>query len=105
MEANPKLLKGGHHRFFRLSPEKRVLALERSDGLNCMGAANGFRGRFRQSEVLYLAFLNQILHSARYIFDRNIQVDTMLVVKIDGIDLEPLERSLRRLFDVLWPAV
>ena len=29
----------------------------------------------------------------------------MLIEQIDGIDLEPLERALHHLFDVLWPTV
>ncbi len=45
-EANPKLFQRGHHRLFGLSPEQRVLALERSDGLNCVGSANCLCARF-----------------------------------------------------------
>jgi hypothetical protein len=55
--------------------------------------------------VLHLAFLNQILDSARNILDRNVQVDSMLVKQIDGIDPQPLERPLCDLFDVLWPTI
>ena len=29
----------------------------------------------------------------------------MLIEQIDRIDLQPLERTLCNLFDVLWPAV
>src|SRR5438552_7658342 len=29
----------------------------------------------------------------------------MLIEQIDGLDLEPLQRALNGLFDVLWPAV
>src|SRR5207247_3908711 len=52
-----------------------------------------------------LAFLNQILPSARNIFDRTIQVDRMLIEEINGIDLETLERLFGNLLDVLRPAV
>jgi len=55
--------------------------------------------------VLHLAFLNQILDSARNILDRNVQVDSMLVKQIDGIDPQPLERPLCDLFDVRWPTI
>src|SRR6266852_3508654 len=89
-EANSKLLQRGHHRLFRLAPEQRVLALKCSDGLNCMGPANRLYARFRKTEVLHLAFLNQILHSARNIFDRYIHVDPMLIEEINSIDLEAL---------------
>ena len=93
-ESDPKLLKGRHHCLFRLAPEQRVLALERRDWLNGVSAANRLRARFRKAEVLHLAFMNQILHRARNIFDGNIQVDPMLVEQIDRINLETLERAL-----------
>src|SRR5215467_9172059 len=70
-----------------------------------MGPANCLCARFRETEVLHLAFLNQILHSTRNIFDGNLQVDTMLVEQIDGIDLETLERFFRNLFDAVRSAV
>ena len=60
---------------------------------------------FRETEVLHFAFLDQLLDCTRNIFDGNVQVDTMLIEQIDGIDLEPLERPLCCLLDVLWPAV
>jgi hypothetical protein len=55
--------------------------------------------------VLYLALLNQLLHSAGNVFDGHVQVDTMLVVEIDGVDLQAFERALTSLLDVLGPAV
>jgi hypothetical protein len=55
--------------------------------------------------MLDLAFPNQNLHSARNIFNRHIQVHTMLVEQIDGIDFEPFERALRGPLDMLPPAV
>jgi hypothetical protein len=104
-EADPKLLKGWHQCLFRLAPEQRVLALKCSDRLNCMGPANCVCARFRKTEVLHLAFLNQILDSARNIFDRNIQVDPMLIEEINGTDLETIERLFCNLLDVLRSAV
>ena len=52
-----------------------------------------------------LPSLNQILHRSRHIFDRNVRVDTVLIEQIDGLDLEPLERGLSDLLDVLRPAI
>src|SRR6266404_2829174 len=68
-ESDPKLFQSGHHFLFGLSPEERVLALKGSDWLNCVGAADCLRTRFRKAEVLHLAFLNQFLYSARNILD------------------------------------
>src|SRR5439155_14181124 len=104
-ESNPEFFQCRHHRLFGLSPEKRVLALQRCDWLNCVRAADRLRARFGETEVLHLTFLNQVLDSARNILDRNVQVDPMLVEQIYGIDPQPLERPLCDLFDVLWPTI
>ncbi|MNC39749.1 hypothetical protein D3C75_884210 [compost metagenome] len=52
-----------------------------------------------------LAFCDQILDSAGYIFNRHVGIDTMLVIEIDTICLQSLERFLDHLFDVLRAAV
>src|ERR1700756_3346263 len=104
-EPDPKFFQRGHHCLFRLSPEQRVLALQRGDGLNRVGAADGLRARFREAEVFYFALLNQFLHCSRHLFDRHIQVDTVLIEQIDRIHLQSPERCLSHLPDVFWPAV
>src|SRR5216684_758892 len=85
----------------RVSPPQRVFALECSDRLNGMCATDGLHPCFRESEVLHLSLLDQLFHGAGDVFDRHVQIDTMLVEQIDRIHLEPLERRLRNLLDVL----
>src|SRR5436190_12303230 len=70
-----------------------------------MCATNGLHSRFRKAEVPDLAFLNQIFHRSRHVFDWHIRVDTMLIEKIDHISPEPLQRSVGDFFDVLWPTI
>ena len=60
---------------------------------------------FRKAEVFHLAFLNQLLHRARHIFDWYIGIHTMLIEQINRIDLESPERGLGDFFDALWPTV
>ena len=55
--------------------------------------------------MLNFAFLDQVLHRSRYVFDRHVRVDTVLIEQVDGIDRESLERPLRDLLDVLWPTI
>src|SRR5260370_13285789 len=86
--------------FFRFSPPQRVFALECSDRLNGMCATDGLHPCFRESEVLHLSLLDKLFHGAGDVFDRHVQIDTMLVEQIDRIHLEPLERRLRNLLDV-----
>src|SRR5882724_7855804 len=60
---------------------------------------------FGKAEVLDLARLNQVLHRSSYVFDRHVRVNTMLIEQLDCLDLEPLERALDGLLDMLWPTV
>ena len=55
--------------------------------------------------MFHLALVDKLLHCAGYFFNRNVQIDAMLIEQIDGIDFEPLERCLSDLLDVLRPAV
>jgi hypothetical protein len=51
------------------------------------------------------AFLDQILHRPRHVFDRHVRIDAVLVVEVDAVGLQPRERGLGDLPDVLRPAV
>ncbi len=73
--------------------------------LDCVCATDGLHARFGKAEVLDLAFLNQVLHRSRYVFDGHVRVNPMLIEQVDDINLEPLERALDGLLDVLRPAV
>ena len=69
-----------------------------------MRAADRLHARFGQAEVLDLPFLNQFLDGSRHVFYRHIRVDAVLIEQVDRLDLEPLERTLHGLPDVLRPA-
>ena len=56
-------------------------------------------------KCLTLPCLNQLLHRSRHVFDRHVRVNPVLIEQIDGFHLEPLERALGDLLDVLRPAV
>jgi hypothetical protein len=76
----------------RSSHPQGVFALEGSERLNCVGATDRLHSCFGKAEVLD-------------IFDRHVRVNTVLIKQADNINLEPLERALYGLLDVLWPAV
>jgi hypothetical protein len=70
-----------------------------------MGTADRLRARFGKTEVLHLTLLNQILDSARNVLDWNVQVDSMWVKQVYGLDFQPPERRFCDLSDVLWPTI
>src|SRR5436309_2216697 len=70
-----------------------------------MRATDCLHACFRKAEVLHLTLLNELLHRSGNVFDRHVRVDAVLIVQIDDVSLEPLERALGRFLDVLWPAI
>ena len=75
-----------------------VFALDGGDRLLCVRAPNRFRPHFAQAEAFHLAFANKIPDGSGHIFDGHFGVETMLIKKFDGIDLQP------PFLDVVWPA-
>ena len=104
-EADAEFLERRQHLLLGLPPPQRVFALECRDRLDGVGATDRLHACFGEAEVLDLAFLNQVLHRSRHVLDRHVRVDAVLIEQVDGIDLEPLERGLGDLLDVLRPAV
>ena len=104
-KADSEFLNGRNHFLLRGSRPQRVFALERGDRLDGVSAADRLHAGFGKTEVLDLALLNQFLHRTSHVFDGHIRINPMLVQQVDHIDLEPLERALGGLFDVLRPAV
>src|SRR5439155_24459758 len=90
-EPDSELLERREQFVFRPPPPQRVLALNRRDRLHRVCAADRLRSRFGEAEVLDLALLNQLLHRPRDVLDGHVRIDAVLVIQIDGIDLQPLE--------------
>ena len=101
----PSSSKRRYHFLLRRPRPQRVFALESSDRLDGVCATDGLHACFGKAEVLDLAFLNQVLHRSGYVFDGHVRVNAMLIEQVDDIHLEPLERALDGLLDVLRPAV
>jgi hypothetical protein len=93
-KADSEFLQRRDHFLLRSPPPQRVFALQSRDRLHRVRAADRLHARFGKAEVLDLAFLNQILHRARHVFDRHVRVNPMLIEQVDDIHLEPLERAL-----------
>src|SRR5450631_3198563 len=60
--------------------------------------------------MLHLTCLNQFLHRAGNVFNRHLGIYAMLIIQVDDLHVEPLQRTLHRQFDprraavyTLWP--
>src|SRR3972149_1984954 len=60
---------------------------------------------FRKAEMLHLTRENEIPHRSCHVFNGDVRINTVLVEQIDGLDLEPFQRGVGDLFDVLWPTI
>src|SRR5262249_9752337 len=64
------------------------------------------RGRnLAQAEVARLSLLDQFSHRPDRLFNRDLRVDSVQVVKVDGLHPESFETALDRLARVFGPAV
>src|SRR6266508_1049620 len=104
-EADAELLEGWQQLFFGTSPPQGVFALDRSDRLDGVGAADRAHAGFGHAEVLHFALRDQFLDRPRHVFDRHRRVDAMLVVEIHDVGFEPFQRTLDALPDALGATV
>ena len=70
-----------------------------------MGSADGSHARLGHAEVFDLARLDQVLDRPGHVLDGHLRIHAVLVVEIDGVDLQPLEGFLSHLPDVPGLAV
>src|SRR5262249_21761941 len=82
-----------------------IFALQGSDRLDRVGAAECRGTSFRQAEVPDLPLLYQVLHGSGNFFDGNVGINAMLIQQVDDIGFKPPERGVSGLPDVLGPAV
>jgi alcohol dehydrogenase class IV len=73
--------------------------------VHLVGAADRLRRGLRQAEVADLALLHELGHRAHRLLDRHGLVDAVLVVEVDLVHAEALERGLARAAHVLRLAV
>jgi hypothetical protein len=69
-----------------------------------VGAAQRFGAGFGQADVAHLALAHQLRHGAHRVLDRRLGIDPVLVVQVDRLDAEPLQRRLAGLANIVRPA-
>src|SRR2546423_4055031 len=77
-----------------------MLGLARADGVPPGRGANRFDRRLGQADASHLSFAHQIRHCTYGVLDRRVPVDAMLIVEIDGVHPQSLERTLARLSNI-----
>ena len=70
-----------------------------------MGTLEGGGRGFRETEKADLAGTPKLRHGADRVLDGRVGVDPVLIVEVDGLDLEALQARLAAAADVVGPAV
>ena len=104
-EADPEVLAGRQDVGFGRTPPEGIFALDGRHRLDRMGAADRLRARLGQAEMLDLAGGDQVPDRARDVLDRHVRVDPMLIVEIDDLNPQPLQRAFNGLPDVFRATV
>src|SRR5271165_7305592 len=73
-EANAQFFERRKDLLFRLAPPQRVLALQRRDRLNGVGAADRLHAGLRKPEMPDLALGDEVAHCSRDLLDRDVAV-------------------------------
>ncbi len=69
-----------------------------------MGPPQRFGAGFGEPEMTHLALVHQLRHGTDGVLDRRLGVDPVLVIQVDGLDAQALQRRLAGLPHVLGPA-
>ena len=70
-----------------------------------MRTANGLDARLRKAPMLDFALANEFLHHSGDVFDRRVRIDTMLVIEVDHLSIQPFQRIFDRLPDARWRTI
>src|SRR5438067_12788799 len=66
-----------------------------------MRATNRIRARLRQTKETHFALANELGHGVDRFFNRCIGIDSMLIIEIDHVDIEPAKTTFARLAHVI----
>ena len=70
--------------------------MQRDDRVHGVGAADGCRPGLGQPDVQDLSLGHQFGEGADGVLDGSVRVDAVLVVEVDAVGSEPLQRALDR---------
>src|SRR5450759_609056 len=104
-EADAELAHGREQALLRVARPERVLGLQRRDGVHRMSTADRLWRGLGQADVADLARLHELGHRTHGLLDRDLLVHTVLVVQVDVLHAEALERGVAGRVHVLRPAV
>jgi hypothetical protein len=104
-EADAELAAGREDLVLDVAHPERVLGLQRGDRVHGVRAADRRRRGLAEPEEADLPLLHELGHRPDRLLDWHLRVDAVLVVEVDVIGAEPLERRLAGAADVLGGAV
>ena len=70
-----------------------------------MGAADGLGTRLGEPKVMHLSLINKILDGTRYLLNRDVGINAVLVEQVNPVGAQPLQRFLCNLANILRAAI
>src|SRR3954447_12360399 len=103
-EADPQLTRGVEDAVLGIAGPERVLGLKGADRMNLVRAPDGLRAGLGQAQIADLAGVHELLHRPDGLLYLRVRVDAVLVVEVDVVDVQALERCVAGLTHVLGVA-
>jgi len=105
-EADSEFLTRVQHRvLLDVARPQRILTLNRRDREDRVRAPDRLCCRFRESVVLDLALLVQVLQDSGDVLDRHVGIDTLLIKEIDRLGFQPGQHRIHDFANVIWTAI
>ena len=104
-ESDAELAQRGQDLLLGITRPHRVLGLQGGDRVHRVRPPDGGRCGLGQAEIAHLALGHELAHRPDRLLNRGVGVDAVLVVEVDVVDAEPLQRAVAGLADVLGAAV
>ena len=93
-EPDPQLAQQRDQLGLGVTGPQGVLGLQRGDRVHRVGATDRLGSGLREPDVQDLALGDQLGEGADRVLDRGVRVDAVLVVQVNAVGPEPLQRAL-----------
>ena len=104
-QADPELAQRRQDLRLEVARPERVLGLDSRDRMRRVRLTDPLRRGLAEADVQHLALGDQLAHRPDGLLDRHVRVHAVLVVEVDAVGAEALERALDRAAHVLRAAV
>src|SRR4029079_5874385 len=104
-EGDSEFAARGQRTGLRISRPQRVFRLQRGYRVDTAGASDRLGCCLRKSEISNFSRFHEFRHGADGLFNRRFSIHVMLIVEVDDLDAQTLQRRVAGPSHVLRPAI